>query len=306
MFIERNPNGRRPPAHPGVLRGTPIVMARGGVGSNSGPFTPVAGQTYTAGADGVITMGLALPESPNYYTRVELLYRYTDADNHWRAYLQFSSAGAWDFRADKVVAGTRTNLRAVTGVGTPDALRVVLSGNDHTFYTGSALNFTQRGTTLTDSAHATATLVGTSYSGATTELLNDSFDSWTGDDPDGWVSYPEDGRGEITEDVNGMRFIAYGMDYWQARPAFFITDGAEYIGVVTIHSITGIIRQRFGFVQQFLDGVGIFAARETANGTQWVIGQSGGAANAVISNATLYAVGNLSDGNGPKRLYYKE
>lgn len=249
-------------------------------------------------------MSVALPDDPGYYTRVEMVYRYTDADNHWRAYLEYTQAGVWAAKLDKVASGTRTNLVTVADVGTPDGLRVIATGNDHTLYTRAGGVYTQRGATQANSAHASATSVGTAYNGPTTALVDDSFENWTGDDPDDWTSYSETAGNFVTEVAQGMRFVVDGVSYWQTRPTLTITSGASYVGVVTIDSITGVIRQRFGFRQQFLDGVGVFAAREVANGTNYVIGSSSGAADAVISRVELYEVGALSDGNGPTRLDY--
>lgn len=112
-------------------------------------------------------LGFTLPVSPIAGQRIVLGYRIPDAEtspltNGWVAYLQRNdSNNAWDFRLDSVVTGTATNRINVTGVGTPNAVRVVTSGNDHSAYTGTlgvdSETWTQRGAMVTNTAHNTAT-----------------------------------------------------------------------------------------------------------------------------------------------------
>lgn len=115
-------------------------------------------------ADGTHTFTFALPATPYPEMRIEMRYRRQDDLNYWVAYLQRNTANsAWNFRLDSVNAGTATNRVNVSGVGTPDAVRVVTSGNSHTAYTGSGGTYTQRGTQQTNSLHAAQTGIAVLY-----------------------------------------------------------------------------------------------------------------------------------------------
>lgn len=115
-------------------------------------ITPNAQATMPA-SDGTLTFSFTLPSTPATGDTIHLIYRIPaggtieDASaSFWDLYLKRNDANNdWDVYLDDVNANTRTNRTSATGVGTPDALRVVLSGTTHTIYTGAGGTFTARG-----------------------------------------------------------------------------------------------------------------------------------------------------------------
>lgn len=124
-------------------------------------------------ADGTFEFRFTLPGSPKALEAAQLWYRANGSDNFWRAQVRRNQTNtAWDFLIDSIVSGAATNRLTVTGVGTPNALRVIASGNDHTGYTSNdgGSNWTPRGTTVTNSTHATNTGVRAVYNSAVTPV----------------------------------------------------------------------------------------------------------------------------------------
>jgi hypothetical protein len=137
--------------------------------------TLTTGDTFVGNADGSHDFFFTLPSSPTGGDKIELRYRRQDASNYWSAYSQRNVGNtAWDFLLDEVVAGTPTNKTTVTGVGTPDAIRVVSSGSVHTVWTKATTTWTQRGTAVTDATHAAQTgLEIVAVAGTTLTRVND-------------------------------------------------------------------------------------------------------------------------------------
>lgn len=137
-------------------------------------ITPNA--VVTVGADGSFDFFFTLPASPKPLQNIMLIYRVSGAlsdGNFWVARLQRNSGNsAWDVRLDKVSSRTPTNVINVTGVGTPNGLRIVTLGNDHSLYTtaNSGGSWTQRGTTQSDGTHATADGITTLYTPEATPI----------------------------------------------------------------------------------------------------------------------------------------
>lgn len=110
----------------------------------------------TAVTDGEFNLSFTLPGTPAYNETVELWYRANGDQNYWRAYLLRNSTNtAWDFRLDSVSNGTATNRINVTGVGTPTQIRVYTNGSTIDCYTLEGTTWTKRGSTITNTTHAT-------------------------------------------------------------------------------------------------------------------------------------------------------
>ncbi len=118
----------------------------------------------TAAADGTFEFHYTLPGTEKELRTAELWYRGSDSLNYWRARVQHN-LDAWQFSLAKMVAGAVTTKFTVNTIGVTNAIRVVASGNDHTCYTSAdgGDNWTQRGTTQTDSAMASNTDVRAFY-----------------------------------------------------------------------------------------------------------------------------------------------
>lgn len=103
---------------------------------------------------------------------IGLPYRISTASNFILAYLlRNATNAAWDIRLDSYATNAATNLRAVTGVGDPDTIRVVVGAdNSHQLYTGVAGVFTARGVVVSNSLYSTATGINTIYSPGTTPI----------------------------------------------------------------------------------------------------------------------------------------
>jgi hypothetical protein len=83
----------------------------------------------------------------------------------WDLYLRRNDTNtAWDIRLDSIASGTRTNQREVTGVGTPNLIRVIAEGSLHDIYTRAGSTWTKRGSQVNVSHQNTATFVNTIYS----------------------------------------------------------------------------------------------------------------------------------------------
>jgi hypothetical protein len=117
--------------------------------------TLLSGDTFTGTADGIHNFEFTLPVSPSADDEVTLEYRRQDADNKWKAYLKRNVGNsAWDFNLDSIVAGTPTNRINVTGVSTPDTIRVIATGDLHDCYTKEGTTWTKRGGQINSSTHA--------------------------------------------------------------------------------------------------------------------------------------------------------
>lgn len=124
-------------------------------------------------ANGTFELHYSLPGSPKAGQTVRLWYRASDDLNYWVAYLRRNDTNtAWDARLDSVSAGTATNRIAVTGVGTPNALRAIASGSDHTLWTSAdgGATWTQRGGTINNGTHAANVGLRPVYASAVTPL----------------------------------------------------------------------------------------------------------------------------------------
>lgn len=112
----------------------------------------------TSVADGTFEAHFTLPVSPVTGDEVLLLYRASGEQDYWRLFLRRNVANsAWDLGLDKVVSDSPTVVVSATGAtGTPNAIRVITDGNDHSIYysTDGGENWTQVSTTKTDSAMA--------------------------------------------------------------------------------------------------------------------------------------------------------
>lgn len=151
--------------------------------------TLTSGDTFTGTADAQVDFLFTLPGSPAANDEVSLLYRYQDASNYWKAYIKRNVGNtAWDFRLDSVLATVATNRIAVTGVGTPDAIKVNFEASLHDCYTRAAGVWTKRGAQV-NVAHMDArqTLSVVAVAGTTLTELN---------------SYPRSGRVDTTPLVN--------------------------------------------------------------------------------------------------------
>lgn len=127
----------------------------------------------TFAADGTLQFHFTLPGSPKARQRCGFWYRGNGTLNYWWVYLRRNNGNtAWDVKLDKVVSGTTTTKLNVTGVGTPNALRVVVSGNDHGVYTSDngGESWTARGSTVTDSDLASNTGLRAIYNNAVTPI----------------------------------------------------------------------------------------------------------------------------------------
>ncbi len=134
--------------------------------------TPAAGE-----ANGITDLYFNLPGSPSAnLVAAELRYRRQDATNYWSAYIKRNAGNtAWDFLLDSVSAGTPTNRITVTGVGTPDAIRVIHDGNLHDCYTKATTTWSKRGSQVNNAALAAQTGVNP-IAGAGTTLTQ--LDVW--------------------------------------------------------------------------------------------------------------------------------
>lgn len=129
----------------------------------------------TALADADIRFGFTLPASPLAGQLVELWYRMPAGavyvDGFRMRLMRNAGNTAWDLYLDKYVTGTDTNFLTITGVGTPNALRVTTTGQTHQLYTGEAGidgAWTPRGAPQSSTNHTTATQAQVLYCSAFT------------------------------------------------------------------------------------------------------------------------------------------
>jgi hypothetical protein len=103
---------------------------------------------------------------------IGLPYRISSPSNFLLMYLlRNATNAAWDIRLDSYANNAATNLRAVTGVGDPDTIRVVVGAdNSHQLYTGVAGTFTARGVVVSSALYSGASGINTIYSPDTTPL----------------------------------------------------------------------------------------------------------------------------------------
>ncbi|MCA9910815.1 MAG: hypothetical protein KC519_19300 [Anaerolineae bacterium] len=127
-----------------------------------------------AAAGGTFAFSFVLPASPIAGDSIQMWYRANGDTDYWRAeVVRNASNSAWDFKLYSVSAGIATSRISETGVGTPNAIRVVASGDDHTCSTSSdgGASWTQRGGTVTNSTHNTNTGMRAIYSSTVSPLM---------------------------------------------------------------------------------------------------------------------------------------
>lgn len=110
------------------------------------------------GADGLVTVDAGVSDCiiqvtlANIGDRPGLSFRFVDTNNYWKWY----RIGGLGYVCIKVVGGTGTTMHTeVMSMANGDVLKVGLSGNSIELYVNGSLK-----TTLTDSAHLTATEYG--------------------------------------------------------------------------------------------------------------------------------------------------
>lgn len=131
--------------------------------------TPSSGTNYTATADALHDIAFTLDGSPTANETIELRYRVQDANNYWTAFIERNGSNtAWDVQLDSVSASIPTNRISVTGVGTPDRLRVICDGSKHNMFTRSGISWTKRGGTVSVSHLNTETAINTTYDAGNT------------------------------------------------------------------------------------------------------------------------------------------
>lgn len=101
-----------------------------------------------------------LPASPVVGSQMWLLPRISDfaAGNYWTAKLVYTGA-QWNIDLYSVATHTATSRIAATAIGATDGVRVNLNGDQISLWTtaNSGTNWTQRGSTITNSTYQTAT-----------------------------------------------------------------------------------------------------------------------------------------------------
>lgn len=118
-------------------------------------LSPVSDTPATGEANGISDLFFTLPAGSANLIAVELRYRRQDATNYWTAYIKRNAGNtAWDLYLDSVAAGTPTNRLTVTGVGTPDCIRVIHDGSNHDCYTRATTTWTKRGGQVVNAALA--------------------------------------------------------------------------------------------------------------------------------------------------------
>lgn len=117
--------------------------------SNLSTFTDTTlalGDNWTGAADAFTEIAFTLPAGVANDEAAILRFHWTDDNNCWKAYIKRNAGNtAWDMLVDSVSAGTPTNRLTVTGVGTPDLLRVRHVGSLIDCYTRAAGVYTKRG-----------------------------------------------------------------------------------------------------------------------------------------------------------------
>ncbi len=123
---------------------------------------PTTGTIYTATANALHEMFFTLPGSPSAGDTVTMMYRASDANNGIRVKIIRNVGNtAWDINVRKVTAGvesTPSGWSDVTGIGTPDAMQVVVSNSGAAnVYTKATTTWTKRGSEISDSTHSSNT-----------------------------------------------------------------------------------------------------------------------------------------------------
>lgn len=102
---------------------------------------------------------------------VGIPYRVQNASNFMLAYAIRNDQDAdWDVRLSSFAANNETNLRAVSGVGSIDAIRITVIGDTHQLATGNGGVFTDRGAIVSSSLYNTQSGVTSLYSPAHTPI----------------------------------------------------------------------------------------------------------------------------------------
>lgn len=124
--------------------------------------SPVSGTDYSGAADGIFDLtGIVLTGAPSAsLVAVDLRYNKLDANNYNFAQIKRNAGNtAWDMVRGVMVAGVPGSTATVTGVGTPDVLRVIHTGNLHDYYTAASNSWTKRGAQLNNANQAAQTTV---------------------------------------------------------------------------------------------------------------------------------------------------
>jgi hypothetical protein len=113
-----------------------------------------------------------LPVSPVQGDTVWLLPRVSNfaSGNYWLALLEYTGS-QWNITLYSVASHTRTpRIATVTDIGATDGLRVEMDGDSISLYTtaNDGANWTQRGTTISNSTYNTATGVNVVYASSVT------------------------------------------------------------------------------------------------------------------------------------------
>lgn len=112
---------------------------------------------YSLGVAGTFDVEITLPGTTYGGMSFYLLYRVSSLSggNYWTAELRRNSADtAWDYYLKSWVGRVYTTQKSATGIGTPDALRMVLIGDTHQGYTREAGVWTARGTVTNSNLYA--------------------------------------------------------------------------------------------------------------------------------------------------------
>ena len=115
-------------------------------------ITPVSGTIVSGTVNSIVHLSFTLPGSPSAnLVAVELRYRVQDASNYFSLRIVRNAGNtAWDLLLVRVLAGTPSTLKTVTGVATPTRLIAAVSANAHESWTDASGTSTLRGSTITD------------------------------------------------------------------------------------------------------------------------------------------------------------
>jgi hypothetical protein len=108
--------------------------------------TLTSGDTFTGTADAIVDFEFTLPGAPSAGDEIVVRFRRTDDNNCWKTYVKRNVGNtAWDVFVDSVSAGVPTTRITATGVGTPDAMRIISEGSKHDLFTRESGAWTKRG-----------------------------------------------------------------------------------------------------------------------------------------------------------------
>lgn len=116
-------------------------------------------QATMPSADMQVEVDFTLPASnTRIFQGIHVFYRITgtleSAAQYWQAQIRRNdTCTAWDMRLLLVNGNTETEKIEVTGIGTPDSLRLKCIGSEHRIYTRESAVWTQRGDAVTDATY---------------------------------------------------------------------------------------------------------------------------------------------------------